>query len=594
MIESFKKIIQILTIEERRKAILLLFMILMMALLDVIGIASIMPFMSVLANPKVIESNKVLSKLFKIFHFNDPNRFLFVLGFFVFFVLIASSVFKAATIYLQTRFTMMREYTISSRLVEKYLHQPYSWYLNKHSSDLGKNILSEVSQVIHGSLIPAILLISQSAVVLTIIFFLVIIDFKLAFFISLILGISYGIAFYFINSYLSKIGKAKFNSNKDRFNIINEAFGSIKEVKVSALEETYLKRFNPAAESYAKYQSSVNVISQMPRFVLEALAFGGMILVALFLMSTKEGLSSALPIMAMYAFAGYRLIPAVQQIYGSVTSLKFTNPSLDALNSDIRKLSLSRSIASNDSIDFNEKICLNNVLFAYPNTSRIAINKINLTIRAKTTIGIAGTTGSGKTTIVDLILGLLRPLDGSLEIDNKIIKDDNLKNWQKLIGYVPQQIYLSDDSISSNIAFGEDEKDIDMESVKRAAMVANLDEYVNKELPEKYKTKVGERGVRLSGGQRQRIGIARALYQNPKLLILDEATSALDNLTEQAVMDAVHNLNKEITIIIIAHRLTTIKDCDQIFLIDSGKIVDSGSYEELVKKNHVFRDMTQA
>jgi ABC-type multidrug transport system fused ATPase/permease subunit len=593
MKKSFQKIYQILTKEERKKAILLLVMILLMALIDVIGIASIMPFMSVLADPKIIKTNIILIKLYSFFDFNDPNRFLFFLGVFVFFVLVISSAFKAVTIYAQTRFTMMREYTISSRLVEKYLHQPYAWYLNKHSSDLGKNILSEVSQVIHGSLIPAILLISQSAVVFTIILFLVLIDYKLAFTISLILGISYGISFYFINNYLSKIGNAKFTSNKVRFNIINEAFGSIKEVKVSALENTYLKRFNPAAESYARYQSSVNVISQMPRFVLEALAFGGMIIVALFLMSTKEGLASALPIMAMYAFAGYRLIPAVQQIYGSITSLKFTNPSLDALNADINGLSLIKTVLSKEPLFFNEKITLEDISFTYPNSSKIALNKINLTIQAKTTIGIAGTTGSGKTTLVDLILGLLTPTNGIFKVDNKEINPSNLKKWQNLIGYVPQQIYLSDDTIASNIAYGVDYRDIDMDSVRRAAEVANLNNYVDNELPEKYNTKVGERGVRLSGGQRQRIGIARALYHNPKLLILDEATSALDNLTEQAVMDAVHNLNREITIIIIAHRLSTIKDCDNIILIDSGKIIDSGNYQELISKNITFREMSE-
>ena len=593
MISSFKKILQILSLEERRKTILLLLLILTMALFDVVGIASIMPFMSVLADPSIIETNKYLSKLYLFFHFNDSKRFLFFLGIFVFLVLVASSAFKAFTVYAQTRFTMMREFTIARRLVEKYLHQPYSWYLHKHSSDLGKNVLNEVSQVIQGSLIPAILLISQSAVAFTIIVFLILIDVKLAFFISLILGISYGLAIYFINSYLSKIGKLKYDANKQRFNIVNEAFSSIKEIKVSSLEKIYLDKFEPAAENYAKYQWSVSVISQMPRFVLEALAFGGMILVALFLMSTKEGLSSALPIMTMYAFAGYRLIPAVQQIYGSMASLKFTNQSLEALYNDITSLHLNKNVESSEMINFEKKITLMNIFYSYPNSNKNALDNISYTIRSKTTIGIVGTTGSGKTTFVDLILGLLEPEKGILKIDEIEITRKNIKSWQKNIGYVPQQIYLSDDTIASNIAFGENPRDINMEAIKRAAIVANLYDFIQNELPEKFETKVGERGVRLSGGQRQRIGIARALYHNPKLLILDEATSALDNLTELAVMDAVHNLNKEITIIIIAHRLSTIKDCDEIILIDSGKIVDIGKYNDLKNNSSFFKQLAK-
>jgi ABC-type multidrug transport system fused ATPase/permease subunit len=276
-----------------------------------------------------------------------------------------------------------------------------------------------------------------------------------------------------------------------------------------------------------------------------------------------------------------------------MASLKFTNQSLEALYNDITSLHLNKNVESSEMINFEEKITLMNIFYSYPNSNKNALDNISYTISSKTTIGIVGTTGSGKTTLVDLILGLLEPEKGILKIDEIEITKKNIKSWQKNIGYVPQQIYLSDDTIASNIAFGENPRDINMEAIKRAAIVANLYDFIQNELPEKFETKVGERGVRLSGGQRQRIGIARALYHNPKLLILDEATSALDNLTELAVMDAVHNLNKEITIIIIAHRLSTIKDCDEIILIDSGKIVDRGSYNDLKNNSSFFKQLAK-
>ncbi len=237
----------------------------------------------------------------------------------------------------------------------------------------------------------------------------------------------------------------------------------------------------------------------------------------------------------------------------------------------------------------NHAITLNNIHYRYPNALRPALDGINLTIPTKSTVGLVGTTGSGKTTTVDLILGLLDAQKGTLEIDGQVITEHNCRAWQRSVGYVPQQIYLADDTVAANIAFGIEAKDIDQTAVERAAKTANLHEFVTNGLPKQYQTTVGERGVRLSGGQRQRIGIARALYHNPQVLILDEATSALDNVTEQAVMEAVHNLGHEITIIMIAHRLSTVKNCDQIVLLEQGRVNARGVYGELMENNVHFK-----
>jgi ABC-type branched-subunit amino acid transport system ATPase component len=325
---------------------------------------------------------------------------------------------------------------------------------------------------------------------------------------------------------------------------------------------------------------------------MEGIAFGGMLLVVLYLMGQDGGFASALPVMALYAFAGFRLLPALQQIYVSSTQLRFAGPALDALHGDLKKLgNFNLQTLPILPMRFTQSIELAHINYTYPNACKPALKDISLYIPANSTIGLVGSTGSGKTTAIDLILGLLEAQSGSLSIDGKDIDFNNRRQWQKSIGYVPQEIYLSDDTIASNIAFGINNKEIDMVAVERAATIANLHHFVIKDLPLGYQTNVGERGVRLSGGQRQRIGIARALYNSPQVLILDEATSALDNLTEHAVMEAVNNLNHEITIILIAHRLSTVRQCDQIFLLDTGVVSAKGTFDELISQNDQFRSM---
>jgi ABC-type multidrug transport system fused ATPase/permease subunit len=284
-------------------------------------------------------------------------------------------------------------------------------------------------------------------------------------------------------------------------------------------------------------------------------------------------------------------MPALQQIYGALTQLRFAGPALEALHKDLMSLQTASPNTQQPAMPLTQAITLNKIVYRYPNAAIPALKGISLSIPAKSTVGLVGATGSGKTTTVDLILGLLDAQEGMFAIDGQPITDHNKRAWQRAIGYVPQQIYLADDTVAANIAFGIKPEQIDQVAVERAAKIANLHEFVKQDLPQGYATTVGERGVRLSGGQRQRIGIARALYHNPQVLILDEATSALDNLTEQAVMEAVHNLGHEITIILIAHRLSTVKDCDTIFLLEKGELKGRGTFDELVKGNERFRAM---
>ena len=585
--ETFKKLLFLITAQERKRGVLLLIMILIMALLDMIGVASILPFTTVLVNPTLIETNTILIKMFQIstnFGVENNQQFLAALGILVFVLLTTSLAFKALTTYAQIRFIHMRGYSIGKRLFEGYIKQPYSWFLDNHSSELGKNILSEISQVVGGGINPLIELIAKGAVAITIITLLIITDPKLALIVGFTLSAAYGLLYYFIRNFLTKIGKERMKSNKLRFGIVSEAFGATKEVKVGGLEQVYINRFSDSAFTYARATSFSHFISNLQRFALEAVAFGGILLIMIFMIMKTGSFNNALPIVSLYIFAAYRLMPALQKIYSSFTQLTFIGPVLNSLTDDIKSLKSQNINHNNVNLSLNRKIFLKNIYYNYPNSSRTALENIDIVIPAKNTVGFVGPTGSGKTTTVDIILGLLEAKKGTLEIDGQSITKENTRAWQRSIGYVPQNIYLSDDTIAANIALGVDTKDINHEIVEKVSKIANLHEFVVNELPEKYLTSIGERGVRLSGGQGQRIAIARALYHNPQILILDEATSALDNQTEQVVMDAVNKLNKEMTIIIIAHRLNTVKNCDIIFKFDKGKIIGQGTFNELTLK----------
>jgi len=590
--QNIKKLSYLLSNSDRLRIILLLVMIMFMALIDMAGVASIMPFIALISNPDIIESNQILSTAYNIgsqFGIKTDQQFLIAVGIIVFLLLITSISFKALTLYFETRFVKTCEYNIATRLIRYYLHQPYTWFLNRNSATLGKTILSEVSNVVGKGLTPMISLITNILVTLTLFLLLFFVEPKLTSIVIFIICLFYGLVYKFNKNLMTRIGQEVFKSNETRFKILTEAFGAFKEVKVSGLESVYINQYSKPAKKIAQGSALASIISQMPRFTLEAVAFGGMLLIILYFMTVTNDISKVLPVIALYAFAGYRLMPALQKIYFSLSTLRFVGPALDSLHNDLKNLRPLIQTKHEETLEINNHITLKNINYNYPNTSRTTLKNINLTIPAYKTIGLVGPTGSGKTTTVDIILGLLKAQKGTLEVDDKIVDDLNIRAWQNSIGYVPQQIFLSDNTISANIAFGIKPKNIDQDAVEYAAKIARLHDFVNNELPLKYQTNIGERGVRLSGGQRQRIGIARALYHKPKVLVLDEATSALDNLTEKAVMDAVHSSENQITKILIAHRLSTVKNCDKIYLFNKGEIEKQGTFDELVELSDDFR-----
>ena len=588
-----KKIIKLLSHREQKIGFMLLLMTLVMAFLDMIGVASIMPFIAVLANPQIIETNLILSKLFIFFEFEKKDDFILFLGLAAFALLVFSLAFKSLTTYMQLRFALMHEYKLGKRLVEGYLYQPYKWFLNRNSAEISKSILSEVSAIVNGCLMPMMSLVSQGAVAIAIMGMILFVNPMASLIVCLVLGLAYGLIYKAVSNFLNKLGVKRAQANELRFKVISEAFGAFKEVKVGGLERFFIDHFSTPAKNYAEKEATASIVRQLPKYALEMVAFGGMLLALLYIIAQK-GFTDAIPIIALYAFAGYRFMPALQQIYSSLTQLKFVGPVLDSIYEDLISLEKEKENNKKEKIDFKDSIELKKVFFTYPNESQPVLKNINLSIKCKQKIGIVGGTGSGKTTTVDLILGLLKPERGSLTVDELEINSQNYRRWQSMIGYVPQQIYLSDESIAENIAFGVDKEDIDYKAVERVAKIANLHDLVNNELKNGYQSVVGERGIRLSGGQRQRIGIARALYHNPKLLIFDEATNSLDNLTEKAVIESIQNIDEDITIIMIAHRLNTVRNCDTIFLIEGGNLVAQGSFDELLKNNSSFKKMVNS
>lgn len=518
---------------------------------------------------------------------------MLTLGVIVLVVIVSSMMVRAGVTYLQFRFALMRAYSIGRRVLAGYLRQDYVWFLSRHSSDLSQSLLSETDTVIRESILPAVLLISNCMLILLIGGLLFVIEPWVAIGAITLLLTVYVAIFLLLRPRMGRVGKERLAANRRRFHVVQEIGGGLKEVKVMGLERPSMERFSVAALRMARFQTMGQVMNRLPRFALEATVYAAFIsMVLVLILSRGRDMADLVPLFALIGMAGTKLFPALQQFYEQLSLMRTSQAALEKLNASVVMFDkLPQQIETGDQIPLTDRIELNSVHFRYPGTDRDTLNGFTATIPARTTLGIVGGTGAGKTTLVDIILGLLSPDSGRLQVDGVTVTPDKVRSWQQSLGYVPQQIFLTDSTVAANIAFGTGPEKIDMEAVERAAKVANLHEFVMSELPKGYQTEVGERGVRLSGGQRQRIGIARALYHDPDVLILDEATSALDNITEREVMEAVHNLAGAKTVIMIAHRLSTVQGCDMIFLLENGKLAAKGTYEDLLSENTSFRKM---
>jgi ATP-binding cassette subfamily C protein len=594
-----KLFFELLTARERRYLYLLFGAVLVMAGLEVVSVASIMPFLSVAADPASVQENVYLSWAFEVFGFSSTNTFLIALGLGALVALVVSNAFIIFTTWALFHYVWGRNHSLSRRLLRSYLYRPYEYFLTRNSADLGKNILEEVKEVTNSMLLRALKGGAKSIVALAIIGFLFFVDPLVAFMVTLILGVSYAGMYYAVRSRLDRTGVERVESNSKRYQFVSEAFGGIKEVKLQGKEDAFLAQYDAPSKRYAHVQANYRVLQEAPRYILEAVAFGGIILIAVYLIAVQDDIRQVIPMLGLYAFAGYRLMPALQQAFKGIASARFNTAALQALHHDLRRRDSVPSYVSKNGdnnetsglLTLEDRLLMDNVSFRYPGGKEPAIKNLSLEIKAHSTVGFVGETGSGKTTAVDIILGLLSPQQGKIVVDGTMLRGEDIRRWQQNIGYVPQQIYLADDTVARNIAFGVRKDEIDMDAVLDAAQRAHIFDFVERDLPEQWDTVVGERGVKLSGGQRQRIGIARALYHRPSVLVLDEATSALDQSTEASVMQAIYGLENNHTIIMIAHRLSTVQRADNIVMLERGRKVGEGTYEKLVNQHSKFRSM---
>ncbi|WP_259077689.1 ABC transporter ATP-binding protein [Salinibacter ruber] len=597
--EVIKILFDLLTPRERRHLVFLFCAVLVMASLQVVSVVSIMPFLSVAADPASVHENVYLSWTYQALGFEETESFLIFLGLGSLTALLLSNAFIVLTTWALYRYAWGRNHSLSWRLLRSYLHHPYEYFLTRNSSELSKNILQEVKSVISGMLIPALRGMAKGIVALFIIGFLVFMDPLVALSVAAVLGCSYAAVYFLVRSRLDKYGEKRVEAETDRYQSVSEALGGIKEVKLRGKESTFLEQYIEPSELYARYQTRYQVIKKAPRYLLEGVAFGGIILIAVYLIAVRESIQQVIPMLGLYAFAGYRLMPALQQAFQGVASAHFNIAALKAIRRGMQdRLGSASQVRGNGRkeetstpLTLENNVSIDGIYFTYPNADEPAIKNLSVEIPANTTLGFVGKTGSGKTTAVDIILGLLRPQRGEIRVDGTPVQDTVVGRWQQNVGYVPQQIYLSDDTVARNIAFGVPEDQIDIDVVKDAARRAHIFDFVNRDLPDKWNTFVGERGVKLSGGQRQRIGIARALYHNPSVLVFDEATSALDQATEASVMEAIYDLEGDHTMLMIAHRLSTVKRADNIVMLEKGRKVGEGAYEELRSKNKKFKSM---
>ena len=594
MLSSLKRLFLLLNSSQKRRLYSLQILVLLMAFGEIAGVASIIPFMSLVGDMSQLDQNTFLAKVFEASGFESKSNFVFFTGIAVLLTLLISALISMFTLWKMSLFAHKLGSEIADLLYVYYLKQDWLFHSSGSSAQLTKSISNETSRITGLILTPLLQMNARIGLALLMTLVLIIYDPKVAIVGILVLSIGYFVLYSFVRLRLHKNGEVISQVLEERFRLMNEGFGGIKDILLFGRDRNFIDLFNKSGNKLAYSYGTNSALSQVPRFLMELIAFGSMILLVLYLINNYDGdLGAILPRLSAYALAAFKLLPAFQQIYSNFALLKGHISAFDSVEEDLENAV--RFSSSLDAIELgkikpNYNISLQNITITYPNKSEVALNKLNISIPVNSVVGIVGASGSGKSTLIDIMLGLIKPQLGHLEIDGIKIDKKNCRKWQNVIGFVPQSIFLSEGSISENVAFGIPENEIDQDKVKKAIKLSHLDEFVEN-LEKGIYTKVGERGVQLSGGQRQRIGIARALYHETDVLVFDEATSSLDGISEKMIMDAIHNFSGKKTIIIVAHRLKTVEKCDQIFFIDKGKVCDVGTYPELIEKNEHFRDM---
>jgi ATP-binding cassette, subfamily B, bacterial PglK len=600
MLGQLKELYKLLTKEQRKKLVRLQVLVVLMSFAEIAGVVSIGPFMALVGDMSQLNGDGFIAELYRVSNIGNPRAFLFWLGVGVLVVLTLSALISMLTVWRLSMYGARVGAELSSRLFHHYMHQHWLFHASGSSSQLTNQIAQECQRVT-GSIINPLMQMNAKLVMALL---MAVAIFLYNPFVALIGLVTFAAAYIMlyrtVRRSLVRNGKRISQAQRWRFKLMGEGFGGIKDVLLLGRQDIFTRRFGEASSNFSEAQGATQAMSQIPRYAMELVAFGSVIFLILYLLAAHQGdLGTILPVLSVYALAGFKLLPALQQVYTSVSIIRGNLAAFEALRDDLHASALtdirnySNEISDARDVWVPQKsICLKDVQFAYPEKSGIALSGLNLEIPVNKVVGLVGASGSGKSTTIDIMLGLIEPQQGELQVDGKAVTPERLRAWQNSLGFVPQSIFLADSSIRENIGFGLPLEAIDDAKVKRAATMAHLDELLA-QLPAGLETRVGERGVQLSGGQRQRIGIARALYNDADVLILDEATSALDGITEKLIMDAIHDFSGKKTIVMIAHRLATVRQCDLIYLLSEGRVVDQGTYDELARNNSIFQRMAE-
>ena len=575
-----RKIWGLLTSAERRSAVVLLGLMLIGMALEMLGVGLIVPAIVLLTQPDFISTYPALQPILQALGNPDHQTLVIwamlgLLGVYLF-----KTLFLAFLTWRQMRFAFGVQAQLSQRLFTAYLRQPYTFHLQRNSAQLIRNAINEVNLFTFSLMIPGMTLLTEGLVLPGLCILLLVVEPLGALIVIGVLGMSAWGFHRLTRGRITRWGEMRQHHEGLRIQHLQQGLGGAKDVKLLGRESDFLEQYSIHNTQSARMLQLQQTLQQLPRLWLELLAVAGLVILVLAMLAQGREFSAVLPILGLFAAAAFRLMPSVNRVLGSLQSLRYGLAVINTLHEELALAAPAVSKASAARLPFRGKLEFDQVTYTYPGGHAPALKETSLAICRGETVGIIGASGAGKSTLVDILLGLLVPDSGEVRLDGENIQR-SLRNWQDQIGYVPQSIFLTDDSLRRNVAFGLPVEQIDEAAVRRAVRAAQLEEFVDG-LPQGLDTVVGERGIRLSGGQQQRIGIARALYHDPAVLVLDEATSSLDTATEREVMQAVHALQGTKTILIVAHRLSTVEHCDRLYRLEQGRIVATGTPQTML------------
>ncbi|MBR6257277.1 MAG: ABC transporter ATP-binding protein [Lachnospiraceae bacterium] len=579
-----RKIFKILEPAQRVKLVAVLFMILINSGLELLGVSAVYPLITAVTDPSAMEDSRIFSIAKSLVPINNNAEFIAYFAIALALVYIIKNLYIIWMNSVFYHFTTYSQKDLAVKLTEQYLYQDYCFHVEHNLAELQRNVENDVSNLF-STILNVLQLLAELLVCFSLVIYLAVTDIATTILVSVLMAILMGLLLILMKKRLKWLGMMNRSKYEERVQWFIQSFSGIKEIKAGGKEDFFIKGYRDSYEQYAGIYYERSVLSNLSKPCVEMVCISGILIYMAVRILSGQDTASFVPVLSVFAVAAFRMMPSFNRIGGYLSNIMFNKASVDAVLKDMQEmenLKKKREKKSGVSMSFNKELSIKDLTFRYPSRPDVTvIDGISFDIPAKKSVALVGPSGSGKTTLADIILGIYDPVSGSVCADGKNIHE-YVDAWHDIIAYIPQSIYLMDGSLRKNIAFGIPDDEIDDEKIWKALKEAQLDEFVRQQ-PDGLDCCIGDRGVRLSGGQRQRIGIARALYTEPQLLVLDEATSALDGETESAVMDAIYRLNGSITMIIIAHRITTIKNCDMIYRISDGK-AEQISYEEALGK----------